>query len=325
MVSLAGQYRRALVTGGAGFIGSHIVESLLDDGLEVVSLDDYSGGKHENVAPFLSNPRFTEVVCDITDLEALTPHFQGVDIVFHQAVSKMTVCLKDPRRDLEVNAKGTFNLLELARDHGVKKFVHASTGSVYGVAQYYPTDEAHPVNPASYYGVSKLAAEKYVRAFSDLYGMDTTILRYFHVYGPRQESSDVGGVVSIFARRALEGKPLIVYGDGTQMRSFTFVKDVVLINKLVAVAQGTRGEAYNCASGAQVTVGELAQMVLDSLGVSDGTIEYRDWKLGDIKKFDVSHAKLVALGMQWQTDFPEGLRQTLAFTREWLARGGGRR
>jgi UDP-glucose 4-epimerase len=120
MLNLSNMYKKALVTGGAGFIGSHIVESLLDDGLEVVSLDDYSGGKHENVAPFLRNPRFTEVACDITDLEALKPHFRGVDVVFHQAVSKMTVCLKDPRRDLEVNAKGTFNLLELARDHGVR-------------------------------------------------------------------------------------------------------------------------------------------------------------------------------------------------------------
>jgi UDP-glucose 4-epimerase len=317
-MSLSGHYRRALVTGGAGFIGSHIVEELLNDGLEVVSVDDYSGGKEENVAPFLENDRFTAVSCDVTDLESLRPHFEGVDLVFHQAVSKMTVCLRDPRRDLEVNAKGTFNMLELARDHDVKKFVHASTGSVYGEAMYYPTDESHPLNPASYYGVSKLAAEKYARAFSELYGLDATVLRYYHVYGPRQESSDVGGVVSIFARRALEGKPLIIYGDGTQLRSFTYVKDVVNINRLVARTPGTKGEAYNCASGIKVTIGELAEKVLECLGLEHVGIEYQPWKLGDIKIFDVSNEKLKAIGMKWETSFEQGLEQTLEFTRKWL-------
>lgn len=322
MFSLTGIYRRAIVTGGAGFVGSHIVEELLKDGLEVISIDDYSGGKHENLAAFLPNPRFTEVECDITNLEALRPHFKDVDVVFHQAVSKMTVCLKDPRRDLEVNAKGTFNLLELARDHGVKKFVHASTGSVYGEARYYPTDEEHPLNPASYYGVSKLAADKYVRAFSQLYNMDTTILRYYHVFGPRQESSDVGGVVSIFARRAMEGKPLIIYGDGSQLRSFTYVKDVVNINRLVARTPGTKGEAYNCASGIKVTIKELAEQVLESLGRTDVGIQYQDWKLGDIKVFDVSNEKLRRLGMEWQTPFGQGLSNTLEFTRQWLQKRG---
>jgi len=322
MFPLTGVYKRAIVTGGAGFVGSHLVESLLADGLEVISIDDYSGGKHENLSAFVGHPRFTEVDCDITDLDRLRPHFAGVDVVFHEAVSKMTVCLKDPRRDLEVNAKGTFNLLELARDHGVRKFVHASTGSVYGEARYYPTDEEHPLNPASYYGVSKLAAEKYVRAFSQLYGMDTSMLRYYHVYGPRQENSDVGGVVSIFARRALEGQKLTIYGDGTQLRSFTYVGDVVNANKLMASTPGTKGEAYNCASGIKVTIQELADTVLEVLDRQSVGIEYRDWKIGDIKKFDVSNAKLTRLGMRFETSFADGLTKTLDFTRGWLQRRG---
>lgn len=321
--SLTGRYRRALVTGGAGFIGSHLVEGLLEDALEVVSIDDYSGGKHENVRGFKSNRRFKEVDCDITEIDALRPHFEGVDIVFHLAASKMTVCMRDPRKDLDVNAKGTFNLLELSRDHGVKKFVHASTGSVYGEAQYYPTDEQHPLNPTSYYGVSKLAGEKYARAFFHLYGLDTTMLRYYHVYGPRQENSDVGGVVSIFARRALEGKPLIIFGDGKQLRSFTYVKDVVNINKLVALRQETSGQAYNCASGIKVTIQELAETVLEILDKRKVGIDYRDWKPGDIKVFDVSNAKLRALGMEWRTSFDEGLRETLRWTKTWLETRGG--
>ena len=139
-----------------------------------------------------------------------------------------------------MNAEGTFNVLEASKKHAVKKVVHASTGSVYGAAQYYPTDEVHPLNPTSYYGVSKLAGDRYARLFSEFFDMDISILRYYHVYGPRQESSDVGGVVSIFARRALHDQPLIIYGDGTQLRSFTYVKDVVNINKLIAITAQTR-------------------------------------------------------------------------------------
>jgi len=322
MFSLAGKYKRALVTGGAGFIGSHLAEELLNDGLEVVSVDDYSGGKRENLESLRDHPRLTEVDCDITDLEKLRPHFDGVDIVFHQAASKMTVCLRDPRRDLEVNAKGAFNLLELSRDNKVRKFVHVSTGSVYGEARYYPTDEEHPLNPTSYYGVSKLAGEKYARAFSHLYDMDATILRYYHVYGPRQENSDVGGVVSIFARRAMEGKPLVIFGDGTQMRSFTYVKDVVNINKLVALKPESKGQAYNCASGTKVTIQQLAEAILEILDRKDVGIEYRDWKLGDIKVFNVANEKLKKLGMEWNTPFETGLCETLEWTKRWLENRG---
>lgn len=313
-------YKRAIVTGGAGFVGSHLVDSLLEDGIEVISIDDYSGGKESNLAHHKGNKNLHEIKCDITDYNTLKKYFDGVDIVFHQAVSKMTVCLRDPRRDLEVNAEGTFNLLELSRDFGVKKFVHASTGSVYGVAKDFPTNELHQLNPASYYGVSKLAGEKYVRLFSDLYDLDTTILRYYHVYGPRQESSDVGGVVSIFARRALEDKPLIIYGDGTQIRSFTYVRDIVNINKVVAMDKSTRGEAYNCASGIQVTIQELAKKVLKSLKKENLEIKYEDWKIGDIKFFDVSNEKLKALNVTWDNDFEKGLDETLKWSKEWFGK-----
>lgn len=319
MYSLNGRFKRALVTGGAGFVGSHIVEELLADGLEVVSVDDYSAGKAKNLQPFKKNVNLTEVNCDITDRLKLESFFEGVDIVFHEAVSKMTVCLKNPRRDLQINAEGTFNLLELSRDFGVKKFVHASTGSVYGEAKYYPTDEQHPVNPTSFYGVSKLAGEKYVRLFSEMFGIDSTILRYYHVYGPRQENSEVGGVVSIFAKLAMEGRPLTIFGDGTQLRSFTYVKDVVNINKLVALTEGTTGEAYNCASGIKVTIKELADKVLKTLDKSDVPILYEDWKAGDIKIFDVDNAKVKNLGYKFETPFESGLEATLDWTRDYLS------
>jgi len=311
-------FNRAMVTGGAGFIGSHLVEELLKEDIEVISIDNYVAGKKENLAEFHSYPSFKEVNCDITDYQKMEPYFEGVDVVFHEVASKMTVCLEDPRKDLAVNAEGTFNVLEASRKHAVKKIVHASTGSVYGAAQYYPTDELHPLNPTSYYGVSKLAGDRYARLFSDFFDMDISILRYYHVYGPRQESSDVGGVVSIFARRALHDQPLIIYGDGTQLRSFTYVKDVVNINKLIAITPGISGEAYNCASGSKVTILELAQKVLAYYGKEDLEIQFKDWKTGDIKKFDVDNSKLKSLGFEFRTEFDGGLAQTLEWSRKYF-------
>tara|TARA_R100000935_G_scaffold198_1_gene550 strand:+ start:4319 stop:5299 length:981 start_codon:yes stop_codon:yes gene_type:complete len=309
--SLKGIYKKALVTGGAGFVGSNLVESLLEDGLEVVSIDDYSAGKERNLHDVKEKygDKLTIVECDITKKYNLSQYFGDIDVVFHQACSKMTICLKDPLRDLEVNAAGTFNLLELARDTGVKKFVHVSTGSVYGIAQYFPTDENHPLNPTSYYGVSKLAGEKYVRAFAHLYGMDTSILRYYHVYGPKQDSGDYGGVMGIFCKQAIKGDDLTIFGDGTQIRSFTYVKDVVNINKLVA-KKGGKGEAYNCASGLKVSIQQIADKITKMAG-TDSNIKYEDWKPGDIKDFEVSHQKIEDLGFEFQyLDFDKGLEQT---------------
>lgn len=311
-------YKKAIITGGAGFIGSHLVEELLKLGLKVISVDNYIAGKRGNLKDFLSNPNFQEVNCDVTDYDELKKYFPGVDIVFHEAASKKTVCMKDPQRDLEINAKGTFNILELARDFGVKKIVHASTGSVYGEAQYYPQDEKHPLNPTSFYGVSKLAGEKYAKAFERLYGMDITVLRYFHVYGPRQEYSDVGGVVSIFARKAINNEPLIIYGDGTQQRSFTYVKDVVRINLLVATKKETKGECYNCASGIKITVKELADKILTILGKNNLNIEYQDWRPGDIKVFDVDNSKLKSLGFEFKTSFDQGLKYTINWLKDYF-------
>lgn len=300
------------MTGGAGFIGSHIVERLLQLGVEVVSIDNYSAGKRENLDGCRGNPKFVEVNCDVLHVERLRRYFKGIDVVFHNAASKKTVCLRDPRLDLDTNAKGTFNLLELAKEYGVKKFIHASTGSVYGEAVYYPQDEIHPLNPTSYYGVSKLAGERYVMAFAHLYGLNVTVLRYFHVFGPRQESGDFGGVVAIFIRKAIAGDPLLIYGDGNQIRSFTYVGDVVNANLLVATNKKSQREIYNCASGIKVTIRELAGRIQTMTGSGNLPIRYGDWTPGDIKVFDVDNQKLLKLGFQFH-DFDDGLRETLGW------------
>ncbi len=320
--SLSEVYKKAIVTGGAGFVGSNLVESLLEDGLEVISIDDYSAGKERNHSDLKEKfgEKLQSVHCDITDKLNLEKYFDGVDVVFHQACSKMTICLKDPLRDLAVNAGGTFNLLELARDYKVKKFVHVSTGSVYGVAQYFPTDENHPLNPTSYYGVSKLAGEKYARAFSDLYDMDVSILRYYHVYGPKQDAGEFGGVIGIFCEKALKNQDITIYGDGTQIRSFTHVKDVVNINKLVAL-RGGKGEAYNCASGLKVTINEIAEKII-VLADATSKINYEDWKTGDIKDFEVSHEKIENIGFEFEyLDFDKGLEDTFNWYKQSVLDG----
>ncbi len=312
-------FKKALVTGGAGFIGSHIVEELVGLGVETISIDDYFAGKSENLSHLKNYSNFHEINCDITDLDKLEKYFDGVEVIFHQAASKKTICLNDPRRDLEINAKGTFNLLELSLKYKIKKFIHASTGSVYGEAQYFPQDENHPVVPTSYYGVSKLAGEKYAKVFNHLYNLDVTVLRYFHVYGPRQESSDVGGVVSIFTRLMLDKKPVKIYGDGTQQRSFTYVKDVVKANILAAITEGTNGEVYNCASGIKVTIKELADMTAQILKINNQKIIYEDWLPGDIKVFDIDNLKIrKAFGLEFITDFYEGLTLTVNWGKDFF-------
>lgn len=313
-------YKKAIVTGGAGFIGSHIVERLLGLGLTVVSIDNYATGNRSNLEPFRS-PRLIEVEADVADVEAIRPHFDGVDVVFHNAASKKTVCLKDPRVDLDTNAKGTFNVLELCRDFGVAKLVHASTGSVYGEGRVFPQAETHPLDPVSYYGVSKLAGERYVMAFGALYGMDVTVLRYFHVFGSRQDASNDGGVVAIFCRNVLAGEPIVIHGDGTQLRSFTSVSDVVDANLLVATHPEATREVFNVASGIQVSIEELAASIRALAGVPDLPIIHDNWAAGDIKFFQVDNSKLRALGFTFRTPFEVGLRRTFDWFSEAAAAG----
>lgn len=307
--------RKVIVTGGAGFVGSHLCERLVEVGAQVICMDDLSAGKRGNVASFADRPNFTFVQKDVCDADAeMKALFEGVDTVFHNAASKKNICLDHPERDLEVNAGGALNLLRHAMDAGVRKFVHASTGSVYGEPQIFPTKEDHPFEPVSYYGVSKLAGERYVDVFHKLYGLDTTILRYFHVYGPRQESNEFGGVVSIFLRRITQGQNPIVFGHGEQVRTFTWVLDLVEANLRAATDPKATGEAYNVASGIRVTINDLAKGMLDILD-SGGSleVEHGDPLIGDIMEFDVSNAKVREhLGISFEQDFWATLRLGLS-------------
>ena len=292
----------AVVTGGAGFIGSHLCDRLIDTGNEVVCVDNLvgSGGSDRNIKHLLGQPGFTLVQESIVDW-ASTPNLDGVDYVFHQAAAKNTVSIEDPVRDLEVNSLGTLKLLLAAKDAGIRKFVHGSTGSVYGELQH-SQDEQHPKNPASFYGVSKLAGESYCRIVADMYNLDCTIYRYFHVIGPRQDASDTGGVVPIFIRRCLDGRPLTIFGTGNQLRSFTSVHDVVEANLLAAYLGPRSNGTFNCASAIQVSIQELADFVIKKMSHT-GEIEYGDWRPGDIVNFDVDNSAIQSLGMTFNLDW----------------------
>lgn len=311
--------KKAIVTGGAGFIGSHICEELLNAGAEVISIDDYSAGKERNIEFMKANPKFKSYKKDVCDHEGWDEILIGCDTIFHNAASKKNICLVNPQRDLDVNAGGALNLLQLAMKYKVRKFVHASTGSVYGEPTIFPTKEDHPLRPVSYYGVSKLAGERYVDVFHHLYGLDTTILRYFHVYGPRQESNEFGGVVSIFLRNIMENKPMTIFGHGDQMRSFTWVKDLARVNVEAAVNPNARGAVYNAASGIQVTINDLAKRMREMMQ-SNVEIIHGEPLLGDIMFFDVSNAAVCSdLNVSFEKDFWGTLNRTLADFREYLS------
>lgn len=310
-------YKKVLVTGGAGFIGSHLCDRLVDDGVEVICLDSLQAGKMENIEHLIKKPNFEFVHMDIATDYRLSPvsletfiKTGKFDVIFHQAASKKTVCLKDPQRDLEVNGLGTLRLLQYAKEYGVRKFVHASTGSVYGRAKEFPQTENTPLNPCSYYGVSKLAGERYVQLYHDLYGLDTTILRYFHVYGKRQDCSEYGGVVAIFEDKMRKGEPITIFGTGEQERSFTYVDDVVTANVLSSFITSSRGKVYNVSSGIIVTLNQMIAKMETYFGSVKK--EYKDWVVGDIEKFDVDNTKIMGdLGIRFRS-FGRGLSEMYA-------------
>lgn len=303
--------KTAVVTGGAGFVGSHLCDALLRRGNRVICVDNLvgSGGSKRNIQHLVSRPDFELIIDSIVDW-ATRADLSGVDCVFHQAASKMTVCLRDPELDLTVNALGTLRLLRAAARDGVSKFVHGSTGSVFGQLQE-RQDEEHPTKPASFYGVSKLAAESYCRVIGDQHGLDYTVFRYYHVIGPRQDSSDTGGVVPIFVRRCVEDRPLTIYGTGEQIRSFTSVFDVVKANILAAEVGPEATGFLNCASGIRVSIQELADFVCAEMGNSHDIV-YEDWRAGDILDFNIDNARVrETLGMEFNTDWRSVVRDVI--------------
>jgi len=308
--------KQALVTGGAGFIGSNLVDALLEAGVRVNILDNLSTGRMENLAQVLDRVTFEKG--DIRDLATVQRLAGGCDVVFHQAaVVSVPQTVEDPLMSAAVNDIGTLNVLEAARHAGVKKVVMASSCAVYGDDPELPKRESMPVKPQSPYAVQKYTNELNAALYRQLYGLETVCLRYFNVYGPRQDpSSPYSGVISIFLTKAAEGQQPAVYGDGEQYRDFVFVKDVVKANLLAAGAGKKACGVYNIGTGIFVNINTLWSMISAMNGV-DTTPEYKAPRAGDILESvaDIGHAKTM-LGYDVGYTFEQGLQLTYEWYKE---------
>ena len=253
--------KKAVVTGGAGFIGSNLVDKLIEQGVEVTILDNLSTGKEENI-----NPKAKFINCDISTASEIDMLFyiNGADIVFHlAALARVQPSIEDPISFNEVNVKGTLNVLLAAHKAKVKRVVYSASSSCYGDATKFPTPEEHSTNPLSPYGLQKYVGEQYCKMFSEVYGLDTVSLRYFNVYGERMNLEGAYCLVlGIFAKKMLDGKPLTINNDGEQRRDFTYVGDVVDANILAATHQDDlKGDVFNIGNGKEFSVNEIADML----------------------------------------------------------------
>lgn len=300
-----------LVTGGAGFIGSNLVDELLRRGQRVRVLDNFSTGREENVADFAG--RVELVRGDVRDEDAVDHAVKGADYVLHQAaLASVPRSITDPTGNNQVNVQGTLNILNAARKHDVKRVVYASSSSVYGDSEELPKVESMTPNPKSPYAVAKLAAEYYCRVFGDLHGLPTVSLRYFNVFGPRQDpGSQYSAVIPLFIKALLEGKSPTIHGDGEQSRDFTFISNVVNANLLACEAKVTGARVYNIACGARYTLNELFAALRDRIGSRVEPV-YGPARAGDVKHSMAGIDRIQReLGYQGGVSFEEGIDRTV--------------
>ncbi len=305
---------RILVTGGAGFIGSHLADRLLNEGFVVTILDNLDTGRLENIVNNEGREEFRFVKGDILDFSMIKDTLKDIDAVFHEAaLASVTLSVQNPILTNNINVTGTLNLLKASSDLGVKRFVYASSAAVYGDTPSPQKNEDMTPNPTSPYGASKLAAENYVKLFHKVYGLETVSLRYFNVYGPRQRfdiQSAYGGAITIFANRLLRNLPPIIYGDGEQTRDFVYIQDVVEANVLALNTKNAAGEVFNVGTGTSVSVNQVAQTLKEKMNRKDLESIYADPRPTDIRHgyADISKAQKI-LGYDPKFSFEEGLTE----------------
>src|SRR5271169_2072414 len=308
-----------LVTGAAGFIGSSLVRALLERGAEVRGVDNFSTGKRENLTDVLSRAEFDFREADILDLEAMHKACAGVDYVLHQAaIPSVPKSVLDPLGSNRANVDGTVNVLVAARDAKVKRVVYAASSSAYGDTPTLPKREDMTPIPLSPYAVAKLAGEMYMRVFYGVYGLPTVCLRYFNIFGPRQDpTSQYSAVLAKFITLMLRGQRPLIYGDGEQSRDFNYIDNAVAANLLAATAPEAHvaGETFNIATGHRFDLNQTVELLRPLTGYT-GDVEYAPVRAGDIKHSlaDISRAQ-AKLKYQPTVDFQEGLRRTVEWYR----------
>ncbi|NUR56098.1 MAG: SDR family NAD(P)-dependent oxidoreductase [Acidobacteria bacterium] len=315
--------KRALITGGAGLIGSHIADLLLETspGIHVVVLDNFVRGTRANLERAAASGRLTIIDGDIRDPRTVARAMDGVDLVFHQAAIRITLCADDPRQAMDVLATGTFNVLEAAVQARVRKVVAASSASVYGLADVFPTTEAHhPYHNRTLYGAAKAFNEGMLRSFHDMYGLDYVALRYFNVYGPRMDMTGAYTEVLIRWMNAIAaGQPPMIFGDGLQTMDFVHVEDIARANVLAAAASATDA-AFNVASGIETSLNMLLSMLLHDMGSSLQPEFAPARKVNPVpRRLASTAAAREQLGFEAQITLEEGLKSLVAW---WQARRG---
>ena len=305
-----------LVTGGAGFIGSHLVEHLLAGGARVRVVDDFSTGRRENLAPFMD--RIVLVEGDITDPEICRRASEGVDVVFHQAaLPSVPRSVVDPARSHDVNATGTLNVLLAAKEAGARRVVYASSSSAYGDTPTLPKREDQTPSPRSPYAVAKLTGEHYVRSFPGVYGLEGVALRYFNIFGPRQDpNSAYAAVIPLFAAAAMAGESPTINGDGEQTRDFTYIDNAIHANLLAASAPAEKvsGEVFNVGCGDRISVNQLWHEIRDVLAASVDA-NYGPPRAGDVRDSlaSLDHIR-ERTGYEVVVELKDGIRRTV----EWI-------
>jgi UDP-glucose 4-epimerase len=302
----------ALVTGGAGFIGSHIARALVEQGARVRIIDNLSTGYEANLNEIGGDIDFLKA--SITDADALKRALEDVELVFHEAaIPSVPKSVKQPGETHDASVNGTFALLLAARDSGVRRLVYAASSSVYGDQRESPKHESMRPDPLSPYAVAKLVGEYYCQVFTRTYGLETVSLRYFNVFGPRQDpSSPYSGVISRFIFALESGERPVIYGDGEQTRDFTYVANVVEANLRAAEASGASGKVFNIANGKSVSINEVLEVLKRLTGQTNVSAEYLEPRMGDVRDSlaDLNAAKSV-LGYRPGVGLEDGLRLTL--------------
>jgi nucleoside-diphosphate-sugar epimerase len=308
---------KAIVTGGAGFIGSHIVDSLIDRDIETYVIDNLTTGSLDNLAQHANRKLIHIVRGDIKDIHKLIPEITDVDIFFHQAaIASVVASIENPLFINDVNVTSTLKVMDYCIKHGIKRFVFASSAAVYGAVGNVAVSEDLPCRPETPYGASKLACENYLQAYHSTYGLETVMLRYFNVYGPRQAYTESSVVINNFTNKLVNNETPVVYGDGLQSRDFIHVSDIVQANMAVLEKTNIAGESFNIASGNSYSINEILHIIKQITGTEYIQHKYAAARKGDVRFGKASIKKATdKLGYMPKMSLHEGLKQFVGFIR----------
>ena len=309
---------RILVTGGAGFIGSHLVDQLLNEGYNVVVLDNLSNGNLDNLSEAMVHPKFKFIEGTILDIDNCNLAITNVDVVFHLACLGVRHSIHSPYENHKVNAEGTLNILLAAKEEKVKQFIYVSTSEIYGRTATFPITEANLTHPLTVYGASKLAGEHYTNSFFECYGMNTTVLRIFNNYGPRAHyEGDSGEIIPRTIVNVLNGISPVVFGDGSITRDFFFVKDTAKVLGTLIGLDEIKGKTFNLGTGTEITMKHLVEKIVQLMPEFSSSIQFLDDRPADVPRLWVD-ASLIrkTLSIQNETSFDEGLDEAISFYKE---------